>query len=557
MKKFILITLFTIGFCSLNAETPAFPGAEGGGKYVTGGRGGTVYFVTSLDDTNTGNATTREGTLRWCLGRSGARTIVFKVSGIIELKSRISISNGNVTVAGQTAPGDGICIKDYEVVVSADNVIIRYLRFRLGDEISTHEPDALWGRYRNGIIIDHCSVSWSIDECSSFYSNQNFTMQWCYITESLNRSIHDKGDHGYGGIWGGKNATFHHNLLAHHNSRNPRFNGWKRSGLSYGNPQDEERLDYRNNVVYNWGANSSYGGEAAGKYNVVANYYKYGPGTSSSIRNRIVQISIDGGTTITPRYGQFYITDNYVYGNTTVTNNNWSGGVNYDSGVTQALARVDEPFEHVAIPQHTAEKAFEKVLAYGGASLARDAVDARITEEVRNGTYTYTGSKAGKKGIIDTQSDVGGWPTYNSTTAPSDSDRDGIPDGWLDEHYPGKNANEYNEEGYTYLEVYLNSLVADITYNQYLDATSGIEDNNVTELNSLKAYFDQSGNSLLVSADEVINEVNVYNLTGTLVSNVSANENSISVNSHNLPKGIYVLKVKLQNNSYITSKVKK
>lgn len=461
-------------FCTqIDAQTSAFPGAEGGGMYTTGGRGGKVIYVTNLNDSGTGS-------LRAAISQSGARTIIFKVSGLIELKSTLEIKNGNLTIAGQTAPGDGICLKNYEMVIKADNVIVRYMRFRLGDLITTHEPDALWGRFQKNIMIDHCSVSWSIDECASFYSNQDFTMQWCFIAESLNQSLHGKGDHGYGAIWGGKNATFHHNLLAHHNSRNPRFNGWNRTGLN-GNPMNEERVDFRNNVIYNWGSNSVYGGESSGKYNMVANYYKYGPATNSGVRSRILEVSMDANpATYSPGYGQFYITDNYMYGNGTVTNNNWSG-VSYNSGVNKTACKAIEPFECYPITQHTAEMAFDRVLDYAGASLKRDAVDTRIAKEVRDGSYTYAGSGTGKKGIIDSQVDVGGWPAYSSTTAPIDSDGDGIPDFWEDANGLNKNdasdAKLTNAEGYTYLEVYLNSIVKDITEAQL--NTSGGGDGDV------------------------------------------------------------------------------
>jgi hypothetical protein len=439
----------------LSGQTPSFPGAEGFGKFACGGRGGRVIEVTNLDDGG-------PGSLRAAVDTGGARTVVFRISGTIHLLSPLTISRDSITIAGQTAPGDGICLADECLSVQANHVVIRYLRLRLGDLDLRHDDDAFTGcrniqRGLTGpIIIDHCSASWSIDETASFYDNRDFTMQWCYITESLDRSHHAKGPHGYGGIWGGERASFHHNLFAHHTSRNPRFNG----GRTTGHPE-LELVDHRNNVVYNWGFNSAYGGEG-GFYNIVGNYYKSGPATEPRVAGRIIQ---PFDTT-----GIWHISGNVVVGFPDITADNWLG-VDPGAGfAASSIQRASRPFPAAPITQHSPEEAYRLVLEHGGASLPRrDPVDIRITAEVRGGAATYggtyrrAGSSRANTGIIDSQKDVGGWPELKSAPAPQDSDHDGMPDAWergngLDPFDPA-DGSRIGEGGYSNLEKYLNSIV--------------------------------------------------------------------------------------------------
>ncbi len=503
----LLVTLFFVSSCkSSDDPTPpkgddkpivvvenalAFSGAEGFGRDATGGRGGKIIYVTNLNDAGTGS-------LRAAIQSTEARYILFKVSGTITLKSSLNISNGNVTIAGQTAPGDGITLRDYPVNVSADNVIIRFMRFRMGDA-AKQEGDAIGGRFHKNIMVDHCSMSWSTDECVSFYANENTTVQWCIIGESLRNSVHGKGAHGYGGIWGGKNASFHHNLVAHHDSRNARLGEEAGKAFAF-----TDLVDLRNNVIYNWGSNSTYGGEGM-NVNIVNCYFKPGPATiannGTSKQARIVSIDKNKikGTEVYDTWGKFYVDGNYIDGNATATSDNWASGVfnqfhgsytTYPASCTDVngntiaceytipISESDKTSLKLSSPHpinnnvttHTAQVAYDRVLDFCGASLFRDAVDTRIVSDVRNKTFQFEGSNGSTNGIIDTQADVGGWPVLNSTTAPVDTDTDGMPDAWevtmkLDPAIPNANGKNLST-GYDNIEVYLNSLVGTIVADQ-------------------------------------------------------------------------------------------
>ena len=462
----------------------AFPGAEGFGRYTTGGRGGKVYHVTTLEDDG---KTSTKGTLRWANAQSGPRTIVFDVSGTIQLASALKI-NANTTIAGQTAPGDGICIAGYQVTLGKNN-IIRYIRFRPGDE-NGGEPDGLGAMDSENIIVDHCSVSWSVDECLSVYGSKNTTVQWCIASQSLCNSTHVKKAHGYGGNWGGSGASYHHNLIAHHVSRTPRLG--PRPGT-----QTDERMDMRNNVIYNWIDNGCYGGEGM-NVNIVNNYYKPGPGTKSGTKGmRIASVNIRTSEytkhdTSSPNdwdkmwhvWGKYYVDGNVNSTYSQVTEDNWtygmynqidaSGNDGTYTAVTKDTIRITTPIAYEAVTTHTADVAYERVLDLVGASLHRDALDQIIIDDVRNGTATFTAS-GNAKGIIDHPSDVKGdgwekWPPLTQTEAKQDTDGDGMPDDW--ETANGLNPNDASdgnaigEEGYTHLENYMNALVADITQKQ-------------------------------------------------------------------------------------------
>lgn len=520
MKKAFLFFAVMLLASFAHAQQPAFPGAEGFGRYTTGGRGGKVIHVTTLDDNAKGEKVI-PGSLRAAVRSKGARTVVFDVSGTIHLKQELKIADNDITIAGQTAPGDGICVADFPVGLSADNIIIRYMRFRLGNKNVTLKGadgwDGLGGMDHKNIIIDHCSISWSIDECCSVYGNENQTVQWCIVSQSLCNAGHSKGAHGYGGNWGGAGASYHHNLLAHHVSRAPRLG--PRQGT-----QERELVDIRNNVIYNWAGNGCYGGEGM-KVNIVNNYYKPGPATltrNKGIQKRIAQIGVrtkkyclakgekdtqytvngvnyNGWYPMLHKWGKFYINGNVNPMHADVTNMNWLYGVinqtkddqkvdyTFDEE-TQDTMRLSKPLDVPETTTHSAEEAYEAVLAYAGASLHRDAVDEIVVNDTREGKAAYGNAVSGKDkqgneihlpGIIDSQDDLrpkdapadwSPWPTLSSLPAPVDSDGDGMPDAW--ESANGFNPNDAADgaavakDGYTNLEHYLNSIVADITAKQ-------------------------------------------------------------------------------------------
>ncbi len=437
----------------------AFPGAEGFGKYTTGGRGGKVMIVTNLNDAGAGS-------LREAATGKIPRIIVFAVSGTIHLNSKLVIAS-NTTIAGQTAPGAGICLADHPVSLGGNNIIIRFIRFRMGDKNQkggmvdgNGGDDAFGGTHRNNIIIDHCSLSWSTDEVFSVYAGDSTTLQWNLIAEPLNYSYHfETGDkdyehHGYGGIWGGRHASFHHNLFAHCNNRTPRFDGIRNT--------PEENCDYRNNVIYNWGSNNVYAGEG-GTYNIVNNYYKPGPSTNNNAKKSIVNPyhklpSIP--------FGKFYVNGNYVDGAAEVSSNNWLAvKMNSGTATDAANAKLENPFPAVSVATQNAKESYQLVLKNAGAILpARDTLDERIIGDVKNGTGRFIDVQGGFPHGTAYELTINAWPALKSLPALADTDKDGMPDEW--EKNNGLNSGDASDAAvyalskqFTNIEVYINSFI--------------------------------------------------------------------------------------------------
>lgn len=460
LSSIIILVLLLTGlfFSLLVLQTPkqtyAFPSAEGYGSFAQGGRGGVIYHVRTLEDTG------KLGSLRYAVEQKGPRTIVFDIAGIIELKSPLIVKDNDLTIAGQTAPEDGICVKNYPFVVDADNVIIRYMRFRLGD--LNNKGSALVVKNRHDVMIDHCSISWAPDDNITLYNNQNLTMQWCIISEALNNN---NAQSGTGATLGGYSASYHHNLFASNRTNNPTF---YKSDIT--NTLNIETVDFRNNVLYNW-ATSSINGAESGNYNLVNNYYKFGPATKIPSRSQILEVDA------VKRFGIVHVSGNYVHTNPLQTNDNWLGvypNMDYmQTSKNPLLTRFE--FEHAPVTTHGAIRAYDNVLEYAGASLNRDFVDSRIAQSVE----TYVSGTAVGNGIIASPKDVGGYPSYKFNKPVVDSDGDGIPDDWEFSHnlnpYDPGDGKTMTKSGYTNLEVYLNSLVAHITERQNKGTRPGFD----------------------------------------------------------------------------------
>ena len=418
---------------SAHAQLVAFPGAEGAGQYAIGGRGGDVYHVTNLNDSGLGS-------LRFGVDNAaGPRTIVFDVGGTIDLSSRIRVDSSNITIAGQTAPGDGITLKGYHFEVrNATDVVVRYIRSRPGDihtVPSVYEPDSIGIINSQNVILDHVSASWSTDEVLSPTSNSgNVTVQWSMISEALHNSNHSKGNHGYGSLINGGDYTFHHNLYAHNRSRNPR-------------PQEggdlPTRLDFVNNVIYNPGDKYGYGGGDEEVFmNFVGNYGISGPNTTEN--DLYVASSLEN---------VIYQSGNFMDLNRNGVLDGQSNGLgDFDGTFTQSGTRFDLPL----VTTQTAPEALAAVLDGAGASLARDAVDARVINTVLS--YGTLGAH------LNSQSQVGGWPALASGVAPLDTDQDGMSDEYEEvfglNKLDNSDRNAIGSNGYTVLENYLNFLAA-------------------------------------------------------------------------------------------------
>jgi pectate lyase len=445
----------------LEPGIPAFPGAWGGGMFATGGRGGMVIAVTNLNDRG-------PGSFRSAIESEGPRIIIFRVAGIIYLESAIDINHPDITIAGQSAPGDGICLAHDSVNINTRNVILRHLRVRRGKPDGGQGSDNIGGHPEGQIVVDHCSASWGMDENLSLYRRmvrnsggggdiklpvRNLTIQYCISSEALNAN-----NHAFGGTWGGEDATFHHNLFASNTGRNP--------SIGMGG-----EFDYRNNVIFNWRHRTMDGGDETSMINVIGNYYKPGPATNENMHGVIARIEERDQYSPGRRFetggwfqkgpkrpGKWYVAGNFFEGHPEVTADNWKGMKDSNRGEGLVLARVLTPFEGWPVNQQTAQQAYPEVLATAGATLPkRDAIDQRVIETVR------TGKGITEDAIVSDPEQVGGYPEYSflPDAVPKDGDGDGMPDAWetahgLDPAKAGDAAEDSDKDGYTNIEEFLN-----------------------------------------------------------------------------------------------------
>ncbi len=430
--RFFGILVFVIlSTVAVRGAQLAFPGAEGFGRFSLGGRGGQVKFVTNLKDSG-------PGSLRAAVEADGPRIVVFQVSGTIELQSTLRVLNPRITIAGQTAPGDGICLRKFPLVVSADDSVVRFLRVRLGDEAGKL-MDGIDISNAENVIVDHCSVSWTLDEgVNTYHGSKNITIQWCLISEALHDSLLRNG-HGFAASLGGMNSSYHHNLFANNAGRNPSIAGETTNPTIH--------LDFRNNVIFNWQKRRLDGRPES--INVVNNYYKSGP-ASRELQSVVKMQCLDTGS-----FGKWYVDGNVLETHLGIKRGKELITID-DRDRSVASVLVDQPVHFAPVTTDTPELAYEKVLDEVGAIRPRrDSHDERILQEVRSGRTTFG------DGIIASQTEVGGWPILRSVRAPIDSDADGMPDEWEHKFNPNgelswEGASDADGDGYTNIEEYLN-----------------------------------------------------------------------------------------------------
>ena len=483
------------------AKIPSFPGAEGGGMYSFGGRGGKVFVVTTLDDTG-------PGSFREACEAAGPRIIVFNVSGIIRLKNKIRVRAPYITIAGNTAPGDGVCIAGDTVELEAHDIVIRHMRFRRGELDATDRNDSFGGNPVGNLMIDHVSASWGLDENMSMYRHMyqppegGKELKLPTVNVSIQHSIFSEGlntyHHAFGSTIGGLNSTFHHNLWACNTGRNP-------SVGMYGD------FTFANNVIFNYRHRTVDGGDHRSFFNIINNYFKPGPGTpDSDVRYRLLKPESERNKDVKDHFGQAYVNGNIVEGNERVTKDNWDGGVQpevREKPLKAVLAsiRVEQPFTHAPITIQPAANAFDFVLANAGATLPhRDAVDQRVLNMVQTGVVAKTEASPEdlalatavkydakwvkelgelvKLGFITNPAQVGGYPKYQGTPY-VDSDGDGLPDEWETAH--GLNpkdatdaTKDLNGDGYTNIEDFINGLDPRAPKTDWSDLKNNIDHRN-------------------------------------------------------------------------------